>query len=270
MRELEVLRGRLVDLNAALPDSLKDSERNLERHWGKPTQTAYIMYHTWQLTLNIDLNRFALPELREQAAPAVLAALSGDFLRSCGMQAIAYSISMARLWQALRRKVANRPPGIESLVVADWMAPACLIQAIKVLLVARKYCLWAGVAEASPAPLRDKDRPIDGAEVQELLECTLDCLRDFLLIKPDLTSWVCVFCSLGSLSGSLSSPSRATSRRDRRTDRDPLSRSLSSTRISSAQPTTVAKTPPVTSLLAPRRICQAARLRLTTSNCQDL
>jgi hypothetical protein len=191
MKDIESLRTRLFNLNVALPEMLRDTDKNIDKHYTKPVWTPFVMFHTWLYCLYTDLHRFALPDIREKAATEVLAGLGADFLRTCQAQAVAYSISLARLWQTLRRKVVNRAAGVQSMIVADWMAPACLIQAIKILLVARKYQLWVGVADASPAPRGNSAKPVDGAEIQELLECTLDCLHDFLEIKSDIRILVC-------------------------------------------------------------------------------
>jgi hypothetical protein len=184
------LRKRLVDLNAALPDKLKDTDQNIHRHFNTPVWTPFVMFHTWYYCLHSDLHRFALPDMRESATAETLRLLREDFLSKCRAQAVAYSISQARFWQTLRRKVAHRGAGIENMIVLDVMALPCLIQVIKILLVARKHGFWVNVEKNSPAPLRNDSKPIDGPEIQELLECTLQCLQDFLLIKPDITALV--------------------------------------------------------------------------------
>jgi hypothetical protein len=196
MHNTEQLRKQLVNLNAALPDSLKDTDKNIERHWKKPAWTSFVMFHTWLYCLFTDLHRFALPDLREKASVVVMNGLTEQFIFSCQRQAVGYSISMARLWQTLRHRRdsrSNQTAGVDRMIVTDWMAPVCLIQIIRILLVTRKHGLWRGVAEVTTAPLRNSNKHIDGAEVQELLECTLECLEDFLAMKPDLEPMVRAF-----------------------------------------------------------------------------
>lgn len=188
MQDVLHLRKKLVDLNAALPETFKDSDANIRRHLGTPEWTPFVMFHTWLYTLYTDLHRFSLPGIRERAAQELVTMFTTDFIQTSRKQAVGYAVSLARFWQTLRLHVANRGPGVESMVTADFMAMTCLAQNTKLLIVARQYRLYHGLQQ-STAPLRS-DKDLDDTEIAVLMESNMAALGEFRYILPEYNNKV--------------------------------------------------------------------------------
>jgi hypothetical protein len=148
MEGVNSLQNEITRFTAALPDSLKLSDQNLTSFLKSPEWTGYFMIHIWISQLHIDLYRFALPGLREQAHPDLLRKLPKDFIMKSQKQAVAHALSLARLFQTVQNDYSRSPtaPG------SHWLGP-CVGQVAKVLMKAIQYQLYRDLGDHTTAPL---------------------------------------------------------------------------------------------------------------------
>lgn len=147
--------------------------------------TDILEQQTWICQLHIDLYRFTLPGIREQAGPELLRSLPKAFVEYTRNEAIGWAVSLAQFWETLQDVVRRRSPASVSLLAADFMVAACCVQCTKILCSAKKYRLFSAVGERSSAPLRRHD-VIDTFSLAALIQSNIDLLDQFASFVPQV------------------------------------------------------------------------------------
>lgn len=193
MESVTSLQAQLTNFNENLPVQFKFSESNIHNTFGTAEGPAYTMLFTWYFQLHIDLYRFSVPGLREEANSELSRQLPKEFLLKSQKQAVGYAVTLARFWEKLQRLVSHRPPGIDRLVTADHNLAICIIQSSKVLLAARQHHLYTDVQEHSTAPLC-RSKPVDDAALSLLIQSNLDMLGPISAYLPRILTLVNLTC----------------------------------------------------------------------------
>jgi hypothetical protein len=152
MGEIQKLQARLNAIKEVLPDHMQVTEVNIGKFYGSSEWSTYLMVHTWIFQLHLDLYRFSLPGIREQASNDLLRLLPQDFLAKCRCQAIAFAITLARFWESCRREMASHVAKSYCTLTADFSIGICVIQCTKILLIARQYRFFFDLQAHSTVP----------------------------------------------------------------------------------------------------------------------
>lgn len=117
------MQTELFQFHQSLPDCVKvtGTDTNL-RHWAaSPECGSFVMLYTFFCELHIDLYRFSIPGLREEADPEILGHLPVDFVEKSKSQAVGYAVSLSRFWRSMKELVDERPAddGTEKMLAAD-------------------------------------------------------------------------------------------------------------------------------------------------------
>jgi len=155
-----------------------------------PSWHGFVTLHAWICQLHVDLNRFALPGIREQAASEVKTALPTAFIKQCERQAVAWAISFSNFWESLQHLVRRRPPGPGRLLIIDFPLTVCVLQVTKVLLIAKQHRLCHDLTESS-APLATE--AVDDDTIDKLIRSNIDILDDVAMYIPRIGELVSDF-----------------------------------------------------------------------------
>ncbi|OIW33995.1 hypothetical protein CONLIGDRAFT_204728 [Coniochaeta ligniaria NRRL 30616] len=185
MGDIQKLQAKLNAVKEALPDNAQVSETNIKRFYGTPEWSTYFMVHTWMFQLHLDLYRFSLPGIREQATGDLLQVLPPDFLAKCHFQAIAFAITLARFWESCRRVMAQHPQGRYAIITADFTIGICVIQCTKVLLITRQYKMFFDLqANSTVPPFRNE--VVDDAVLAGLINSNIELLDHLQILMPKI------------------------------------------------------------------------------------
>lgn len=190
MSEIQTLQTKLNTVKEALPDHVQATEANIQRFYGTPEWSTYFMVHTWIFQLHLDLYRFSLPGIREQASSDLLQAIPPDFLSKCRCQAIAFAITLARFWESSQRVMAHRPQKSYTILTADFAIGICVIQCTKILLIARQYRMFFDLqAHSTVPPFRNE--VVDDVVLASLIDSNIsvmDHLQRFMVKIRNMVS----------------------------------------------------------------------------------
>lgn len=121
LESVEQLQCRLFQFHQSLPECLKVSDPVIGRWALSPDCGSLVMMYTLFCELHIDLYRFSIPGLREEADPEIARQLPRDFVEHSQNQAVGYAVSLSRFWQSMQEHVSRRSPddGTEKLLSYD-------------------------------------------------------------------------------------------------------------------------------------------------------
>lgn len=200
IRLVNGLQNQLISFSQSLPEELRLSDASINAHVNSPESASFIMLHTLFWMLHVDLYRFSIPGIREEAAPELSRQLPNEFVLKSQKQAVGYAVSLARFWRTLQVHVAKRPPGdgTEKLLTVDQTLAMYVAQPTKILLAARQHHLFFGL-EDSTAPLV-RQEPVDDAALEALIESNMQLFTPFSYFFPRLNEIVgsSEFLSVGS------------------------------------------------------------------------
>lgn len=119
--QVNKLQNVLLNFNQSLPETLKVSDTAIERYVESSACGSFIMLHTTFWELYIDLYRFSIPGLREEASAEVAKQLPPDFVVKSQKQAVGYAVSLSRFWRSAQAIIMKRPwvDGKERLMTVD-------------------------------------------------------------------------------------------------------------------------------------------------------
>lgn len=183
MGDIQKLQAKLNTIKDALPDNVQVTEINIQRFYGTPEWSTYFMVHTWMFQLHLDLYRFSLPGIREQATDDLLRCLPPDFLAKCRCQAIAFAVTLARFWESCRAVMAQHPQGRHAIITADFALGVCVIQCTKILLIARQYRMFFDLQANSTVPPFRND-VVDDAILAGLIDSNLALIYHLQRVMP--------------------------------------------------------------------------------------
>lgn len=194
------LQNQLTSFNQSLSEDLKLNDANTNRFLNSPDGPSFIMLHSLFWILHVDLYRFTIPGIREEANPELSRQLPRDFVLKSQRQAVGYAVSLARFWRTLQGIVAERPPGdgTERLLTVDQMFAIHVIQPTKILLAARQHHLFDNL-EDSTAPLV-RQEPVDDAALAALVESNMQLIPPFARFFPRILDIVRLAASFLSAS----------------------------------------------------------------------
>lgn len=225
LEAVERMQTELFQFHQSLPDSVKvtgTAGPNF-RHWAaSPECGSYVMLYTFFCELHIDLYRFSVPGLREEADPEILSHLPVEFVEKSKIQAVGYAVSLSRFWRSMKELVDQRPAddGTERMLTADVtlvclplvLSKSCpygkgmdclinadldcqtvsIIQCTKVLLAARKHRLFTHLEEGSSAPLV-RPEPVTDESLAALIQTNMSCLDAVAKFYPRAVEiWVSI------------------------------------------------------------------------------
>lgn len=178
------LQNQLISFSQSLSEEFKLNDANTNRFLGSPEGPSFIMLHSLFWILHVDLYRFTIPGIREEANPELSRQLPREFVLKSQRQAVGYAVSLARFWRTLQGIVAKRPPGdgTERLLTVDQMFAIHVIQPTKILLAARQHHLFDNL-EDSTAPLV-RQEPVDDAVLAALVESNMQLIPPFARFFP--------------------------------------------------------------------------------------
>ncbi|KAH8782789.1 hypothetical protein F5883DRAFT_403687 [Diaporthe sp. PMI_573] len=178
------LQNQLTSFKATISEELTLTDANITHFLSSSEGPSFIMLHSLFWILHVDLYRFTIPGIREEANPELTEKLPRDFVHKSQRQAVGYAVSLARFWRKLRGIVASRPPGngTEKLLTVDQMFAIYVIQPTKILLAARQHRLFDNL-EDSTAPLV-RQEPVDDAALAALVESNMQLIPPFARFFP--------------------------------------------------------------------------------------
>ncbi|KAF3770509.1 hypothetical protein M406DRAFT_66909 [Cryphonectria parasitica EP155] len=122
LNQVSKLQQMLLTFSQSLPEYLKVSDIGTVQRWfNSPQRGSFVMLYTTFWELYIDLYRFSVPGLREQASAEIAKQLPSDFVVSSQKQAVGYAICLSRFWRC-GQAVADQKPwvdGRERLLTVD-------------------------------------------------------------------------------------------------------------------------------------------------------
>jgi hypothetical protein len=189
MEDVNKLQQELVRFTASLPNWLRLTENNITAHVRTPNKNGFIMVHSWISQLHIDLYRFTMPGLREQANPDFLRKLPKEFTIKAQKQAVAHAITLGRLWETVRFEVARQRHESSPPVSGDYMLHIMVTQVVKVLLISIQHQLYHDLSMHTSAPLWRNDK-VDDESVHLLIDSSLEMLRPWASIAPSIQTVV--------------------------------------------------------------------------------
>ncbi|ROV98891.1 hypothetical protein VSDG_03826 [Cytospora chrysosperma] len=178
------LQNQLIGFSQSLPEDLRLSDASINFYINSAECSSFVMLHTMFWLLHIDLYRFSIPGIREEATPELSRQLPREFVLKSQKQAVGYAVSLARFWRTLQELVAKRPPGdgTEKLVSVDQSLAIYVTHATKILLAARKHQLFSDL-EDSTAPLV-RQEPVDDAVLEALIDSNMQMYTPFACFFP--------------------------------------------------------------------------------------
>lgn len=184
------LQNQLIGFSQSLPEDLKLSDASINHYINSAECASFVMLHTMFWLLHVDLYRFSIPGIREEATPELSRQLPQEFVLKSQKQAVGYAVSLARFWRTLQGHVAKRPPGdgTEKFVSVDQSLAIYVTQSTKILLAARKHQLYSDL-EDSTAPLV-RQEPVDDAALEALIESNIHMYEPFTYFFPRINEIV--------------------------------------------------------------------------------
>lgn len=178
------LQNQLLHFKSTLSEELTLTDANINHFLNSPEGPSFIMLHSLFWILHIDLYRFTIRGIREEANPELLDKLPDEFIYKSRRQVVGYAVSLARFWRNLQDIVARRPPGngTEKLLTVDQMFAIYVVQPTKMLLVARKHRLFDNL-DFSTAPLV-RQEPVDDAALAALVQSNMRLISPFARFFP--------------------------------------------------------------------------------------
>jgi hypothetical protein len=200
------LQTQLNSWKSTIPAELALSDANISCFLESSEGPKYIMLHSLFWILHVDLYRFTIPGLREEASPELLQQLPREFVYNSQRQAVGYAVSLARLWRKLQAIVAKRAPGdgTEKLLTVDQMFAVHVIQMTRVLLAARQHGLFDNL-DVSTAPLVGRE-PMDDAAVAALIQSNMELFPPFARFFPRINDLVSSARRASFIQASLTTP----------------------------------------------------------------
>lgn len=124
LRTISELQTDLIEFHQSLPDCVKvtgTTGTNFQYWVNSPEFGSFVMLYTFFCELHIDLYRFSIPGLREEADPEIMSRLPVEFVEKSKKQAVAFAVSVSRFWRSMKELVDQRPPddGTEKMLTAD-------------------------------------------------------------------------------------------------------------------------------------------------------
>lgn len=190
IRLVNSLQNQLISFSQSLPEELKLSDASIRNYVNSSESAKFIMLHSLFWVLHVDLYRFSIPGIREEAAPELSRQLPQEFVQKSQKQAVGYAVSLARFWRTLQGHVAKRAPGdgTEKLITVDLGFAIYVIQPTKVLLAARQHQLFADL-EDSTAPLV-RQEPVNDVAIEALIESNMQLFTSFAYFFPRINEMV--------------------------------------------------------------------------------
>lgn len=191
MEDVNNLQQELARFTAALPDWMKLNDQNIATHMAtQHNKTGFIMVHTWISQLHIDLYRFSLPGIREQANPNLLRKLPKEFIAKSQKQVVAHALNLARFWDSIRAEIIRQTGISHPLISGDYMMSSIVAQVAKVLIKAQQYQLYHDLNVHTTAPLWRNEEAND-ATVRALIDSSVLMIEPWLHILPSVRPTVC-------------------------------------------------------------------------------
>lgn len=121
LESVNQLQCQLFQFHQSLPTYLRVSDANIANWASSPDCGSFVMIYTMYCELHIDLYRFSIPGLREEADPEIARQLPRDFVEKSRNQAVGYAVSLSRFWQSMQGYVSKRPAddGTEKMLSYD-------------------------------------------------------------------------------------------------------------------------------------------------------
>jgi hypothetical protein len=189
MEDIGRLQCRINQVKESLPDSLQISEINIQRQYGTPEWSNYLMLHTWIFQLHVDLYRFSLLGIREQATDDLLRMLPQGFLEKSRCQAIAFAITLAKFWESCMGFMNQQPQGPLAVLTADHVLSTCVMACTKIILVARQYRMFFDLqAHSTVPPFRVEE--MNDAVLVRLIESNVAILDQAEKVMPRIANMV--------------------------------------------------------------------------------
>lgn len=128
LEAINQLQIRLFKFHQSLPECLKVSDSKFGQWAASSDCASFVMMYTIYCELHIDLYRFSIPGLREEADPEIARQLPRDFVEKSQIQAVGYAVSLSRFWRSMQEHVDRRPAddGTEKLLTSDTTLVCCL------------------------------------------------------------------------------------------------------------------------------------------------
>ncbi|CAN8096455.1 unnamed protein product [Discula destructiva] len=179
------LQIQLFQFHQSLPECLKVLDHSFGRWATSPDCGSFVMMYTMYCELHIDLYRFSIPGLREEADPEIARQLPRDFVEKSQIQAVGYAVTLSRFWRSMQEQVSKRPAkdGTEKFLTPDTTLIISLIQCTKVLLAARKHRLYTHLEEGSSAPLV-RQEPVTDESLAALIQSNMGHFDAFSYFFP--------------------------------------------------------------------------------------
>lgn len=144
LESVNQLQCQLFQFHQSLPEYLKVSDSTIGNWATSPDCGSFVMIYTMFCELHIDLYRFSIPGLREEADPEIARQLPRDFVEKSQNQAVGYAVSLSRFWQSMQEHVSQRPAddGTEKLLTYDTVLVRHP-QLLHTLLIGSTICLMS-------------------------------------------------------------------------------------------------------------------------------
>ncbi|KUI64900.1 putative transcriptional regulatory protein PB1A11.04c [Cytospora mali] len=184
IRLVNGLQNQLISFSQSLPEDLKLSDASISSYINSVDGPSFVMLHTLFWLLHVDLYRFSIPGIREEATAELSMQLPQEFVIKSQKQAVGYAVSLARFWRTLQSHVTKRAPGdgTERLITVDQSFAIYITHTTKILLAARQHRLFSNL-EDSTAPLV-RQEPVDDATLQALIESNMQLYSPFSYFFP--------------------------------------------------------------------------------------
>ncbi|PSR83637.1 hypothetical protein BD289DRAFT_279527 [Coniella lustricola] len=186
LKQVVQLQSTLLNFNQTLPAVLKVSDPTVIERWVNTTDCgSFVMMYTVFWELYIDLYRFSIPGLREEASAEFAKQLPPDFVEKSQKQAVGYAVSLSQFWRSAQAVVLSRPwvNGRERLLTVDQTLILHVIQVTKVLLAARQHHLYDNLEELSSAPSVVKE-VVNDDTLMALIQSNLKIFDAFAVFFP--------------------------------------------------------------------------------------
>lgn len=184
IRLVNGLQNQLISFSQSLPEELRLTDANIASYIDAVDGPSFIILHSLFWSLHVDLYRFSITGIREEATPELARQLPNEFVLKSQKQAVGYAVSLARFWRTLQAHVAKRPPGdgTEKLITVDQNFAIYVTQTTKILLAARQHQLFFDL-EDSTAPLV-RQEPVDDAALEALIDSNMQMYTPFAYFFP--------------------------------------------------------------------------------------
>ncbi|KAJ2896128.1 hypothetical protein MKZ38_005852 [Zalerion maritima] len=186
MEDINKLQLKISSLGESLPVSMRLSDQSLQMYFASSERTSFVMLHTWIGHLYVDLYRFSLPDIREQASPELLRNLPPEFVSKSQKQAVAHAIGLSKLWEHMFHLLSSSSSSL--LLSTDYMVAVCIFHTTQILFSARKHMLYTNLNENSTAPLW-RDESVDDSVIDRLVQSNMAVMRPMADIIPRIKTF---------------------------------------------------------------------------------